>query len=225
MISFTNVSRTFYLDEEAPVTPVCGLNLTVSRGEFVLLTGRSGCGKTTLLNLAAGLLKPTSGTILIKNTDIQNLTDEQLSSIRARNIGFVFQFPSLIPSLTVLENTYLPAAFNLKIKTNSSRERAALLLNELGLGKRMGVLPRQLSAGEQKRAVLARALMNEPEILLADEPTSDLDEQTEQDIMTMLRELHANGTTILMATHSAGLIPYANRTLKMEEGNLVEFKS
>ena len=224
MISFQNVSRTYHLDGESSITPVRGINLTVNRGEFVLLIGRSGSGKTSLLNLAAGLIKPTSGKIFIKGTDIWSLTDRQLSSLRASTIGFVFQFPSLIPSLNVLENTVLADFIQLQEwRRVSARERAAVLLSKLGLGERMGVYPKQLSAGEQKRVVLARALMNRPEILLADEPTSDLDERTEQEIMSVLRELHSGGTTILMVTHSTELIPYANRTLRMEEGNLVDF--
>jgi len=200
------------------------LNLTVNRGEFVLVIGRSGSGKTTLLNLAAGLIKPTSGTILIKGTDLCSLTDRQISSLRARTIGFVFQFPSLIPSLNVLENTVLPSSFGLKLEKSLVFKRAASLLNKLGLEGRMEVYPKQLSAGEQKRVVLARSLMNKPEILLADEPTSDLDELTEEESIDILRELHSEGTTILMVTHNTDLIKYANRTLKMEEGNLANFK-
>ncbi|HTY81159.1 MAG TPA: ABC transporter ATP-binding protein [Dehalococcoidales bacterium] len=225
MISFQNVSRTYNLDEESKITPVKNINLTVNRGEFILLIGRSGSGKTSLLNLAAGLVKPSSGTILIKNNDIWRLTDKQLSSLRAGTIGFVFQFPSLIPSLNVLENISLPVAFNFRMKKGSVYRRASDLLRKVGLGERMGVYPKQLSAGEQKRAVLARALMNDPEILLADEPTSDLDERTEQEIMSILRELHSGGMTILMVTHSTGLIPHASRTLKLEGGNLVGFTS
>jgi ABC-type lipoprotein export system ATPase subunit len=223
MISFQNVTRTYNLDAVSITTPVRGVTMLVTPGEFTLLIGRSGSGKTSLLNLVAGLIKPSSGKILIKDTDIWSLTDRQLSLLRARTIGFVFQFPSLIPSLTVLENTILPASFGTRMRKETTRERASMLLDRVGLGKRMAVYPRQLSAGEQKRAVLARALINEPEILLADEPTSDLDERTEQEIMSFLQKVHSGGTTILMATHSTGLIPYANRTLRMEDGNLTDF--
>lgn len=224
MIAFQNVSRTYNLNGESNITPVNGVNFTVKRGEFVLIIGRSGSGKTSILNLAAGLIKPTSGKILIKDTNIWSLTDSQLSSLRARTIGFVFQFPSLIPSLNILENTVLPTSFSLRQAKRAARQRASFLLTKLGLGERMSVYPKQLSAGEQKRVVLARSLMNQPEILLADEPTSDLDERTEQDILAVMQELHSGGTTILMVTHSTELIPYATRTLKMEEGNLANFK-
>jgi ABC-type lipoprotein export system ATPase subunit len=222
MLSFLNVTRTYHLDRESSITPVRSVNLNVSRGDFVLLVGRSGSGKTSLLNLAAGLIKPTSGKILVKDADIWGLSDRELSLLRARTFGFVFQFPSLIPSLNVLENTALPTSFGTRLPKDAARRRAAELLNKLGLGRRLEVLPKQLSAGEQKRVVLARALMNGPELLLADEPTSDLDELTERDIMAVIQELHSSGTTILMVTHSAELIPYADRALKMEDGNLVE---
>jgi ABC-type lipoprotein export system ATPase subunit len=223
MISFQNVTRKYRLDADSSVTPVRDVSLTVDRGEFVLLMGRSGSGKTSLLNLAAGLIKPTSGKVFIKESDICDLTDRQLSALRARTIGYVFQFPSLMPALNVLENTALPASFNSGLEKRVARERAAGLLRKLGLGERMGVFPRQLSAGEQRRAVLARSLMNQPEILLADEPTSDLDERTEIEIMDILREVHSGGATILMVTHSTGLVPYADRALMMEEGSIVDF--
>jgi ABC-type lipoprotein export system ATPase subunit len=223
MISFQNVSRTYYLNDGSSITPVRGINFRVERGEFVLILGRSGSGKTSLLNLAAGLIKPTSGKIFVEDTDIWSLSDKQLSSLRARTFGCVFQFPSLIPALNVLENTALPISFVSKQEKRAARERAAELLAELGLKERMQVYPKQLSGGEQKRVVLARSLTNRPEILLADEPTSDLDERTELEIMSFLHKLHSGGTTILMVTHSTELTPYADRTMKMEEGNLVDF--
>jgi ABC-type lipoprotein export system ATPase subunit len=222
VITLKNVSRTYLLDGGASLTPVRGIDLTVGRGEFVLLVGRSGSGKTSLLNLAAGLLRPTTGRVFIKGTDIWGLTDRQLASLRAGTIGFVFQFPSLVPSLNVVENTVLPTSFASRTGKDSVRDHAAAWLGRLGLGDRMLSFPKQLSAGEQRRVVLARALMNRPEILLADEPTSDLDERTEQEIMSVLGELHAAGLTILMVSHSTGLIPDVDRTLRLEEGHLVE---
>jgi ABC-type lipoprotein export system ATPase subunit len=223
MISLQNVTRTYLLDGESAITPVSSVNLSVGNGEFMLLIGRSGSGKTSLLNLAAGLIRPTGGRVFIKGTDIWGLTDRQLSSLRARTIGFVFQFPSLIPALNVLENTILPASFAPRTGKVSGRGHAAFWLSRLGLGERLGALPKQLSAGEQKRVALARALTNGPEILLADEPTSDLDERTEREIMSILKELHSGGMTILMVTHSTELIPYVDRTLKLEGGSLVDF--
>jgi ABC-type lipoprotein export system ATPase subunit len=222
MINMQSVSKTFYQEAAPAVTPVQAVNLQVKNGEFVLLTGRSGSGKTTLLNLAAGLIKPTSGKVLIDDANIWDLTDRQLSALRLQKTGFVFQFPSLIPSLSVMENTILPYSFGMKDERHLIQKRAVDLLEKLGLAERTRAFPGQLSAGEQKRAVLARALMNKPEILFADEPTSDLDELTEREIMSVLRDLHAGGTTILMVTHNTELIPFANRIIRIEGGNLVE---
>jgi len=222
IISLCNVTKEYNLDEETIITPIQNVSLDIRQGEFILIIGRSGSGKTTLLNLVAGLIKPSSGEVLIDNHDLRNMTDTQLSSLRNRRMGFIFQFPSLLPSLTILQNVVLPTTFHSRHRKPNAHKRAADLLQMLGLGERKKVYPRQLSAGEQKRAVIARSLINEPEILLADEPTSDLDERTEQEIMTMLRETHANGMTIMMVTHSTDLIPYATRALKVEDGGLLD---
>jgi len=222
MISMRNVSREYRLDGGV-ITPVRDVSLEITPGEFVLLIGRSGSGKTSLLNLAGGLLRPTRGEVFIKGTDIWTLTDRQLAGLRAAVIGFVFQFPNLIPTLTVMENTLLPISFNTKGKKSEAYNKAVRWLEKLGMEKRLRSFPGQLSAGEQKRAVLARALMNDPEILLADEPTSDLDEQTEHEIMSVLNDLNAGGLTIFMVTHSSELIPQASRALRLEEGKLVGF--
>lgn len=224
MISFQNVSRTYQMYGGSSITPVRSVDMDINKGEFVLIIGRSGSGKTSLLNLAAGLIRPTAGKIFIKGTDIGGLNDLEISSLRAGTIGMVFQFPSLIPSMNAIENTVLSASFKSGAR-DTAGERAVALLDMLGLKARLKFLPRQLSAGEQKRVVLARALMNEPEILLADEPTSDLDELTERYIMSVLRELHSRGITILMVTHSTELITYASRVLKMEASKLVELGS
>jgi ABC-type lipoprotein export system ATPase subunit len=222
MINLQLVSKTFYQEGGPTVTPVQAVNLKVEKGEFVLLTGRSGSGKTTLLNLAAGLIRPTSGKVYFDNTDIWDITDWQLSVLRARKMGFVFQFPSLIPSLNVTENILLPFSFGTKYEKVEICKRVSELLAELGIAERAGAFPGQLSTGEQKRVVLARSLMNKPEMLFADEPTSDLDELTEQQIMCILRDLHTRGTTILMVTHSTELIPFADRIVRIEGGSLVD---
>ncbi len=135
-------------------------------------------------------------------------------------MGYVFQFPSLLPSLTVIDNIAMPASFGAEKKDGQAKKRAAELLSMLGLGERLECYPRHLSAGEQKRAVIARSLMNKPQILLADEPTSDLDEKTEAEIMVLLKKIHDSGVTILMVTHSLGLVPYANRAFSMDKGIL-----
>ncbi len=221
MISLRNVTKDYYVGEEVIITPVRDVMLDVAAGEFVMIIGRSGSGKSTLLNLSAGLIRPTRGQVLIDNTDVSNMSDRDISALRSRRIGFVFQFPSLLPSLTILENVALPSVFAPRNGRASVYQRAAELLKSMGLTNRMEVYPRQLSAGEQKRAVIARSLINEPTIILADEPTSDLDVQTEREVMAMLQEIHHQGVTVLMVTHSLPLMSYADRAFNMENGSLL----
>jgi ABC-type lipoprotein export system ATPase subunit len=221
MLSFQNVTKNFRLDPSTTITPVKGISLDIGRGDFVIIIGRSGTGKTTLLNLAAGLVKPTSGKVKIEDQDLSEMTDKQLSSLRSQKIGFVFQFPSLLPSLTVIENLSLPAIFTQRKEVSS---RAMMLLEMVGLADKKGVFPRQLSAGEQKRIVLARALINEPQLVLADEPSSDLDDRTEKEVMGILRDFNTEGTTFLIASHSLQLMPFATRVFQMENGQLDDIK-
>lgn len=222
MIELGNVTKTYVLDKETAISPVRDITLNVSEGEFILIIGRSGSGKTTLLNIAAGLIKPTSGKVRIASEDVWGMSDKELSLLRAQKIGFIFQFPSLLPSLSVLENVVLPTRFAAANQHGNVYDRAAKLLDTVGLSERMDVYPRQLSSGEQKRVVIARALINKPSILLADEPTSDLDELTEHEIMSLLKEIHTTGLTILMVTHNLDLVTYASRVLRMENGNLLD---
>lgn len=222
MLSFQNVRKDFQLDHATTITPVNGISLDIYRGDFIIILGRSGTGKTTLLNLAAGLVKPTSGKVKIEDQDLSEMTDQQLSSLRSQKIGFVFQFPSLLPSLTVKENLSLPAIFTQRKEVSS---RAMMLLEMVGLADKKDVYPRQLSVGEQKRIVLARSLINEPQLILADEPTSDLDDRTEQEVMGILRELNAKGVTFLIVSHNQQLIPFATRALHMENGKLEDIKA
>jgi ABC-type lipoprotein export system ATPase subunit len=221
MIVLENVAKTFLTKAGEPVPAVKGVNLAVNKGEFVILTGRSGSGKTTLLNLAAGLTRPSSGEVRLGDVNLWTLSDREQSQLRNRKIGFIFQFPSLLASLTVLENVLLPAHFGGNHVTGEAADRAAALVKMVGLEDKLGAYPRQLSAGQQQRVVIARSLVNQPEVLLADEPTSNLDEQTEREIMGMVRGIHAStGITILMVTHTSQLIPYGTRALEMAEGAL-----
>lgn len=220
MLSFENVTRVFKLDEETSITPVRDVTLQVEKGEFVIILGRSGTGKTTLLNLAAGLVKPTSGTVAIEGTDLANMTQKQLSTLRSQKIGFMFQFPSLIPALTIEDNVTLPAVFVPRNGNTDVADRAAELLKSLGLESKMNVHPKQLSAGETKRVVLARTLVNQPQLILADEPTSDLDEKTEKEVMALLRKVNSEGVTFVIVTHSLQLVPFATRAFEMDNGAL-----
>ncbi|MFN2183441.1 MAG: ABC transporter ATP-binding protein [Anaerolineae bacterium] len=222
MISIQNVSKTYVVSKELKVPAVHNVSLEVGQGEFVVITGRSGSGKTTLLNLVAGLTRPTSGKVLLDGIEVWSLPDKEQSLLRNQRIGFVFQFASLLPTLTSLENVMLPPMFGESQDKEFVKERAAHLLEQVGLSDKLQSFPRQLSGGQQQRVVIARALMNEPELLLADEPTSDLDEMTEHEIMDLFRNIHAEtGVTVLLVTHSAELGRYGTRSIQMAGGEIV----
>ena len=221
MISMHNVTKSYAVGKGITTHAVRGLDLDVRPGEFIVITGRSGSGKTTLLNLAAGLTRPTSGEVLLDGVNLWNLPDQQQSALRNQKMGFIFQFPSLLPSLTVLENTALPTLFGPAMNKTEIMRRAVDLLREVGLTEKLNAYPRQLSAGQQKRVVIARSLINHPQVLFADEATGDLDEETEKEIMALLRDVHQKkGVTVLMVTHNLDLIRYATRALEMSNGTL-----
>ncbi len=206
--------------KQIPVKAVEQIDLKIEPGEFIVITGRSGCGKTTLLNLIAGLARPNSGQVFVDGVDIWTLKDEDISALRSLKMGFMFQVPSLIPTLNVLDNVVVPTMFAPKEKQGDAYQRAKQALEAVGLSHRMDAFPRHLSAGEEKRAVIARAIINNPPVLLADEPTANLDELTEKEVMALLQEIHGKGATIILVTHHPGLIGYGKRHLKMSDGKL-----
>ena len=222
MFGLKQVTKVYPLDGTSSVTAVRELSLSVQRGEFVVITGRSGSGKTTVLNLMAGLTRPTAGCVEVDGADLWGMPDRQQSAMRNWRIGFVFQFPSLLSSLTVLENVLLPVMFRPAPDRGEVTERGAKLLEMVGLADKVAALPRQLSAGQQQRVVIARALINEPEILIADEPTSNLDDQTEREIIATVEKTHSlRGVTVVMVTHSRYLGTRGARTIQMAEGRIV----
>lgn len=223
MISLNRVSKAYDVSKEVSVPAVQDVSLHVERGEFVVITGRSGSGKTTLLSLVAGLTRPTAGQVMLDNVEVWKLPDREQSLFRNQRVGFVFQFPSLLPTLTSAENVMLPAMFGGNQDRAQVYRRATHLLDQVGLTDKLRSFPRQLSAGQQQRVVIARALMNEPELLLADEPTSDLDEATEHEIMALFESIHAEtGATVLLVTHSAELGRYGTRSIQMSGGQIVD---
>ena len=222
MFDLKQVTKTYPLEGTNPVTAVRELSLSVKRGEFVVITGRSGSGKTTVLNLIAGLTRPTAGCVELDGVDLWSLPDRQQSAMRNWKMGFVFQFPSLLPSLTALENVLLPMIFRPAPDCGEVADQAAKLLEMVGLADKLTALPRQLSAGQQQRVVIARSLINEPEILMADEPTSNLDDQTEREIMATFEQIHSlRGVTVVMVTHSRYPGTRGARTIEMAEGRIV----
>jgi ABC-type lipoprotein export system ATPase subunit len=223
VLTLRMVSKTFQTRSSASVMALRNTDLEIGKGDFAVITGRSGSGKTTLLNLSAGLTRPTSGQVLVGGMDLWDVPDRQRSFYRNQKIGFIFQFPSLLPSLTTLENVAVPTTFGPKLKNGDAFARARDLLRLVGLGDKLDSYPRQLSAGQQQRAVIARSLVNQPAILMADEPTSNLDEQTEKEIMDLLRAIHASRElTVLLVTHTPELRSYGTRWIRMADGSVAE---
>jgi ABC-type lipoprotein export system ATPase subunit len=221
MLSCGNVGKTYSTGRGA-VEAVKAIDLDVPRGQFAAIIGRSGSGKSSLMAMIGGLSRPTHGVILVEDTDIWALPDDGLAEFRNCKIGFVFQFASLLPTLRVIDNVVLPALLGRRRESKVAYKAAAELLDQLGLAEHIDAYPTEISAGEQRRAVIARALINAPSLLLADEPTSDLDEQTEIEIMDRLRELNRDrGMTLIMVTHNLRLAEQANRVLHISDGSLV----
>jgi putative ABC transport system ATP-binding protein/lipoprotein-releasing system ATP-binding protein len=217
------VSKRFRLNG-TPIEAVDAVSLEIGGGEFVAITGHSGSGKTTLLSILGGLSRPSSGRVLFDGDDVYAQGADRLSEYRCERIGFVFQFASLLPALTAKENLLLPGGFRSRRASADEAEEAALeLLRLVGLSDKASAFPSQLSGGQQRRVAIARALVNAPEVVLADEPTGDLDEETEAEVMRLFRRVNeSRGTTFLMVTHDTDLARQASRTLQMHRGCLRE---
>ena len=197
-----------------------GIDLTIPSGQFVVVTGPSGSGKTTLLSLMAGLDAPTSGTILIDGQDITKLNEDELAELRGERFGFIFQNFHLIPTLTALENVVLSAELG---GTSNSHKKSVDLLGVVGLAERMHHYPAQLSGGEQQRLCLARAFVNEPDIVLADEPTGNLDSKNSNRVLDLMMELHqTRKATVVLVTHEPDIAKKSQRILTMADGKIVE---
>ena len=198
-----------------------GVSFKIKRGEFVAIMGASGSGKSTLLNLLGCLDRPTSGVIKLDGEDVSQLSDDQLSEIRAKKIGFIFQSYNLIPQLTVLENIEVPLYYQ-GIINAASRQRCHDLAVKVGLGQRLGHRSFQLSGGQQQRVGIARSLINNPAFLLADEPTGNLDTATTEEILALLKELNAEGKTIIIVTHEPEVGNQTKRIIRLKDGEVVE---
>ncbi|MBU0728273.1 MAG: ABC transporter ATP-binding protein [Proteobacteria bacterium] len=211
----------YYTVDNTPIAAIKDISLTIEKGDFISIIGHSGSGKTTLISIIGGILKPTSGNVLFKGTDICTLNDRELSEYRNRNIGFMFQFSSLLPILTAKENVLLPDLFS-KNRQPGAEKKAAELLDMVGIGEKNDAYPRQLSGGQQRRVAIARALMNEPDIILADEPTGDLDEETEAEILELFQKINQEKqVTMILITHNMDLAKKGKQQLRMSKNTLV----
>jgi len=222
IIELKNVWKIYKLGD----TEVCAtknVNVAIKKGEHVAILGPSGSGKSTMMNLVGALDVPTKGSIFLDGKDIGKMSESQLAQLRGKTIGFVFQQFNLIPSLTATQNVELPMMFY-GVAASERLKRAHALLQQVGLGHRIHHLPTKLSGGEQQRVAIARALANEPDVILADEPTGNLDSTTGKSIMLMLGELHAKGKTIIMVTHDVDLVKHAQRVIELKDGQVVKDK-
>jgi putative ABC transport system ATP-binding protein len=221
LIECRNLTRTFRKGD-LRITPLAGLNLDIEPGEFVALMGPSGSGKTTLLNLIAGIDRPTSGSIRIDGVDIAGLSRSRLAKWRSEYIGYVFQLYHLVPTLTAYENVELPLLLH-PLSRRQRHEKVALALELVGLADRYDHYPRQLSGGQEQRVAIARAVVTDPRIIVADEPTGDLDAEAAEAIMTLLGRLNREmGKTLILVTHDASTAAYAGRVLHLDKGRLRE---
>ena len=203
-------------------TALCGIDLDVDRGEFVGLIGRSGSGKSTLINMIAGIDRPTSGEIFVGDTAVHTLTENQMARWRGRNLGIVFQFFQLLPTLSVIENVMLPMDFCNTYPLGQRRKRAMELLDMVEMADHAYKLPSAVSGGQQQRVAIARALANDPPIIVADEPTGNLDSKTAEAVFALFETLIAEGKTILMVTHDRSLAKRVSRTLTISDGEVVK---
>ena len=218
MIQFEHVHKT-YRRATSEVAAISDLSFSVDEGEFIAVRGPSGCGKSTLLSLAGGLVLPTQGRILIDGQPVSEMTAAQRSSFRGEKIGFVFQMFHLLPYLTIIENVVVAGS---EVASAAVSERAETLLSDFGLTDRLSHRPGELSAGERQRVGLARALLNRPRLLLADEPTGNLDPENASGVLELLAQFHKQGGTILLVTHHDRAAAYADRSLALDQGRLVE---
>ncbi|MFP6763932.1 MAG: ABC transporter ATP-binding protein [Planctomycetaceae bacterium] len=210
----------YYYLGDVVVKALRGVSLEIPKGDFVAIMGSSGSGKSTLLNLLGALDRPTQGQYILGGHDVSKLSDDQLSAIRNQMIGFIFQSYNLIAQYTVLENIEVPLHYRVNAMSAADRQRCRELAAEVGLADRLDHRPFQLSGGQQQRVAIARALVNDPEIILADEPTGNLDSTTEAEIMEMLKKLNQEGRTIIMVTHENEVARLARRQIFMKDGTV-----
>ena len=216
LINISNLKRDFQLGSET-IYVLKGIDLQINKGEYVALMGPSGSGKSTLMNLLGCLDTPTSGTYILNGNDVSQMHDDDLAEIRNKEIGFVFQTFNLMPRTTALDNVALPMIYA-GFPKSERIVRASEVLTQVGLDDRMDHQPNQLSGGQRQRVAIARALVNKPSIILADEPTGNLDSKTSEEIMKLFGDIHANGNTVILVTHEEDIAKYAHRIIRLRDG-------
>jgi len=220
MIELSDLRRTYHVGGQT-INALDGVNLSIDDGEFVAIMGRSGSGKSTLLNMLGCMDRPDGGSYRLDDKAVSEMDDDALSAFRNRYIGFIFQSFHLLPRLTTLENVLLPRRYHEHGQTDDDVERARMLLARVDLAERLDHKPNELSGGQRQRVAIARALINEPRLLLADEPTGNLDSRTSDAIMDLLQELNRDGQTIVMVTHEQDIADFAKRQVDMMDGNIL----
>lgn len=220
MIRIENAVKV-YKTGDINLTALKGVNLHIAPGEFAAIMGPSGCGKSTMMNLLGCLDRMTSGRYILNNKDISKLTERELAGIRNTEIGFVFQSFNLLPRMTILENVELPMVYA-GMSLRDRREKALEALSKVDLSDRIRHRPNEISGGQKQRVAIARAIVNKPSIILADEPTGNLDTKVTEEIMRIIQQLNNEGATILMVTHEADVAKYAKRIVRMKDGNITD---
>ena len=220
VITLDGITKT-YVNGKLTVPVLHGINLSIYEGEFTSIMGPSGSGKSTFMNILGCLDRPTSGSYRLDGEEVAHLTDDELAYVRNKRIGFVFQSFNLLPKLTALDNVALPMVYG-GVSKQERIERASQLLTDLGLGSRLNHMPAELSGGQRHRVAIARALANDPAIIMADEPTGNLDSKASLDVMHIFTELYQEGRTIILVTHEPDIAEYAGRNVVLKDGLIVE---
>lgn len=219
LVKLTHVNKVFKLDGELSFHALKNINLTINKGEFVAITGQSGSGKSTIMNIVGLLDQPTSGKYELDDQDVSRLSSNHLAEIRNRKIGFIFQNFNLLARTTALENVALPLIYT-GVAKNERITRAKDSLEKVGLAEKLKAHPNQLSGGQQQRVAIARALVTEPEVILADEPTGNLDSKSGAEVLKLLQDLHAEGKTVVLITHDQAVSKIAGRVIKIKDGEI-----
>ena len=217
VIQLTHIGKSYYIGKHQEVPVLTDINLTVTKGEFVSIMGPSGAGKSTLMNILGCLDRPTKGSYQLDWEEVADLSDDMLAYTRNRKIGFVFQSFNLLPRLSAADNVILPMIYG-NVYRHERRRRAVEILTHLGLGDRVDHMPNELSGGQRQRVAIARALVNDPAIIMADEPTGNLDSKSTKDVMDIFTELYQEGKTIILVTHELDVAGYATRHVILSDG-------